>query len=95
MNIRPLSDSEKILWEKQKYDVLDQEMKQLKKDFSISQKELEDLKYELTTQEIGVLIIENKKLKEILKDKEEESKIQKREIELLFDRIVKLQTPSK
>jgi phosphate uptake regulator len=49
----------------------------------------------MKTQELGALILKNKKLKQTLKDKENKIKDQNKEIEQLFDRIVKLQTPSK
>jgi phosphate uptake regulator len=95
MNLRPLSESEKLLWERQRSASLIEELKTVKFNLGVLQMELEELKHEMKTQEIGALIIKNKKLMQTLKDKEEQGKEQKKEIEQLFDRIIKLQTPSK
>lgn len=95
MNLRPLSEAEKLLWERQRNASLIEELKTVKFNLGVLQMELEELKHEMKTQEIGALIIKNKKLKQTLKDKEEQGKEQKKEIEQLFDRIIKLQTPSK
>jgi hypothetical protein len=95
MNLRPQSDTEKLLWERQKSTELTEELKIVKTDLGALQMELEELKHEMKTQELGALILKNKKLKQTLKDKENKIKDQNKEIEQLFDRIVKLQTPSK
>ena len=94
-NLRPQSDTEKLLWERQKSTELTEELKIVKTDLGALQMELEELKHEMKTQELGALILKNKKLKQTLKDKENKIKDQNKEIEQLFDRIVKLQTPSK
>lgn len=95
MNLRPQSDTEKLLWERQKSTELTEELKIVKTDLGALQMELEELKHEMKTQELGALILKNKKLKQTLKDRENKIKDQNKEIEQLFDRIVKLQTPSK
>ena len=95
MNLRPQSDTEKLLWERQKSTELTEELKIVKTDLGALQMELEELKHEMKTQELGALILKNKKLKQTLKDRENKIKDQNQEIEQLFDRIVKLQTPSK
>ena len=95
MNLRPQSDTEKLLWERQKSTELTEELKIVKTNLGALQMELEELKHEMKTQEIGTLILKNKKLKQTLKDRENKIKDQNKEIEQLFDRIVKLQTPSK
>ena len=95
MNLRPQNDTEKLLWERQKSTELSEELKIVKTDLGALQMELEELKHEMKTQELGALILKNKKLKQTLKDKENKIKDQNKEIEQLFDRIVKLQTPSK
>ena len=95
MNLIPQSDTEKLLWERQKSTELTEELKIVKTDLGALQMELEELKHEMKTQEIGTLILKNKKLKQTLKDRENKIKDQNKEIEQLFDRIVKLQTPSK
>jgi phosphate uptake regulator len=95
MNLRPQNDTEKLLWERQKSTELSEELKIVKTDLGALQMELEELKHEMKTQELGALILKNKKLKQTLKDRENKIKDQNTEIEQLFDRIVKLQTPSK
>jgi phosphate uptake regulator len=95
MNLRPQSDTEKLLWERQKSTELTEELKIVKTDLGALQMELEELKHEMKTQELGALILKNKKLKQTLKDRENKIKDQNKEIEQLCDRIVKLQTPSK
>ena len=95
MNLRPQSEAEKLLWERQKNVELTEELRIVKFNLGVLQTELEELKHEMKTEEVGALILKNKKLKQTLKDKEEQCKEQKKEIEQLFDRIVKLQTPSK
>jgi regulator of replication initiation timing len=95
MNLRPQNDAEKLLWERQKNVELTEELRIIKFNLGVLQTELEELKHEMKTEEVGALILKNKKLKQTLKDKEEQCKEQKKEIEQLFDRIVKLQTPSK
>lgn len=95
MNLRPQTEAEKLLWERQKNVELTEELRIVKFNLGVLQTELEELKYEMKTEEVGALILKNKKLKQTLKDKEEQCKEQKKEIEQLFDRIVKLQTPSK
>lgn len=95
MNLIPQSDTEKLLWERQKSTELTEELKIVKTNLGALQMELEELKHEMKTQEIGTLILKNKKLKQTLKDRENKIKDQNKEIEQLFDRIVKLQTPSK
>jgi len=95
MNLRPQNDAEKLLWERQKNVELTEELRIVKFNLGVLQTELEELKHEMKTEEVGALILKNKKLKQTLKDKEEQCKEQKKEIEQLFDRIVKLQTPSK
>jgi regulator of replication initiation timing len=95
MNLRPQSEAEKLLWERQKNMELTEELRIVKFNLGVLQTELEELKHEMKTEEVGALILKNKKLKQTLKDKEEQCKEQKKEIEQLFDRIVKLQTPSK
>lgn len=95
MNLRPQNDAEKLLWERQKNTELTEELRIVKFNLGVLQTELEELKHEMKQEEVGALILKNKKLKQTLKDKEEQCKEHKREIEQLFDRIVKLQTPSK
>lgn len=95
MNLRPQSEAEKLLWERQKNVELTEELRIVKFNLGVLQTELEELKHEMKKEEVGALILKNKKLKQTLKDKEEQCKEQKKEIEQLFDRIVKLQTPSK
>lgn len=95
MNLRPQTEAEKLLWERQKNMELTEELRIVKFNLGVLQTELEELKHEMKTEEVGALILKNKKLKQTLKDKEEQCKEQKKEIEQLFDRIVKLQTPSK
>lgn len=95
MNLRPQSEAEKLLWERQKNMELAEELRIVKFNLGVLQTELEELKHEMKKEEVGALILKNKKLKQTLKDKEEQCKEQKKEIEQLFDRIVKLQTPSK
>ena len=95
MNLRPLSDTEKLLWERQKSTELTEELKIVKTNLGALQMELEELKHEMKTQQLGALILKIKKLKQTLKDRENKIKDQNNEIEQLFDRIVKLQTPSK
>jgi chromosome segregation ATPase len=95
MNLRPQSDTEKLLWERQKSTELTEELKIVKTNLGALQMELEELKHEMKTQELGALILKIKKLKQTLKDRENKIKDQNKEIEQLFDRIVKLQTPSK
>ena len=95
MNLRPQTEAEKLLWERQKNVELTEELRIVKFNLGVLQTELEELKHEKKTEEVGALILKNKKLKQTLKDKEEQCKEQKKEIEQLFDRIVKLQTPSK
>lgn len=95
MNLRPQSDAEKLLWERHKNTELTEELRIVKFNLGVLQTELEELKHEMKKEEVGALILKNKKLKQTLKDKEEQCKEQKKEIEQLFDRIVKLQTPSK
>jgi hypothetical protein len=95
MNLRPQSEAEKLLWERQKNMELTEELRIVKFNLGVLQTELEELKHEMKKEEVGALILKNKKLKQTLKDKEEQCKEQKKEIEQLFDRIVKLQTPSK
>jgi regulator of replication initiation timing len=95
MNLRPQTEAEKLLWERQKNVELTEELRIVKFNLGVLQTELEELKHEMKTEEVGALILKNKKLKQTLKDKEEQCKEQKKEIEQLFDRIVKLQTPSK
>lgn len=95
MNLRPQNDAEKLLWERQKNTELVEELKTIKFNFGVIEMELEELKHEMKNTEIGALILKNKKIKQTLKDKEEQCKEQKKEIEQLFDRIIKLQTPSK
>jgi chromosome segregation ATPase len=95
MNLRPQSDTEKLLWERQKSTELTEELKIVKTDLGALQMELEELKHEMKTQQLGALILKIKKLKQTLKDRENKIKDQNKEIEQLFDRIVKLQTPSK
>lgn len=95
MNLRPHSEAEKLLWERHKNMELTEELRIVKFNLGVLQTELEELKHEMKKEEVGALILKNKKLKQTLKDKEEQCKEQKKEIEQLFDRIVKLQTPSK
>lgn len=95
MNLRPQNDTEKLLWERQKSTELTEELKIVKTDLGALQMELEELKHEMKTQQLGALILKIKKLKQTLKDRENKIKDQNKEIEQLFDRIVKLQTPSK
>ena len=95
MNLRPQSDTEKLLWERHKNTELTEELKIVKINLGALQMELEELKHEIKTQELGALILKIKKLKQTLQDKENKIKDQNKEIEQLFDRIVKLQTPSK
>lgn len=95
MNLRPQSEAEKLLWERQKNMELTEELRIVKFNLGVLQTELEELKHEMKTEEVGALILKNKKLKQTLIDKENKIKDQNKEIEQLFDRIVKLQTPSK
>ena len=95
MNLRPQNDTEKLLWERQKSTELTEELKIVKTDLGALQMELEELKHEMKTQQLGALILKIKKLKQTLQDRENKIKDQNKEIEQLFDRIVKLQTPSK
>jgi len=95
MNLRPHSDTEKLLWERQKSTELTEELKIVKTNLGALQMELEELKHEMKTQQLGALILKIKKLKQTLQDRENKIKDQNKEIEQLFDRIVKLQTPSK
>ena len=95
MNLRPHSEAEKLLWERQKNVELTEELRIVKFNLGVLQTELEELKHEMKTEEVGALILKNKKLKQTLIDKENKIKDQNKEIEQLFDRIVKLQTPSK
>lgn len=95
MNLRPKTDAEKLLWEREKNKQLEKELKEAKLELGIVQSELEELKHTMKQSEVGALILKNKKLRATLHDKENAIRDQKREIETLFDRIVKLQTPPK
>jgi hypothetical protein len=95
MNLRPKSDAEKLLWEREKNSQLEKELKKIKLELGIVNSELEELKHTMKQSEVGALILKNKKLKATLQDKESKIKEQNKEIETLFDRIVKLQTPNK
>lgn len=95
MNLRPKTDAEKLLWEREKNKQLEKELREAKLELGIVQSELEELKHTMKQSEVGALILKNKKLRATLHDKENAIRDQKREIETLFDRIVKLQTPPK
>ena len=95
MNLRPQNDAEKLLWEREKTKHLEEELKATKLELGIVQSELEELKHTMKQSEVGALVLKNKTLKATLHDKDNTIRDQKREIDALFERIVKLQTPSK
>jgi regulator of replication initiation timing len=92
MNLHPKTSHEKLLWERSKNEELINQVKTLGLEIGMLRSELDELKDNMKSEEVGALILKNKKLKESLKDLENKIRDLKRENALYLEKIIKLQT---
>jgi len=92
MNLHPKTSGEKLLWERSKNEELTGHVKAYQLEIGILKSELDELKHEMKSTEVGALILKNRKMKDTLKDLENKLKDLKRENALYLEKIIKLQT---
>lgn len=92
MNLHPKTPSEKLLWERSKNEELTLKVKALQLEIGILTSQLDELKHEMKSEELGALILKNRKMKDTLKDLENRIKDLKRDNALYLEKIIKLQT---
>jgi hypothetical protein len=93
MNLRPKSPEEKILWLEFEKKELEKTNSDLNIKIGMYQSEIDELHYLMKTEEKSALILKNKKLKEELRNKEDQIRDLKKENELFLQKVIKLQTP--
>jgi len=92
MNLHPKTSGEKLLWERSKNEELIGHVKAYQLEIGILRSEIDQLKHEMKSVELGALILKNKKMKATLIDLENRIKDLKRENALYLEKIIKLQT---
>jgi hypothetical protein len=93
MNLRPKNPEEKILWLEFEKKELEKTNSDLNIKIGMYQSEIDELHYLMKTEEKSALILKNKKLKEELRNKEDQIRDLKKENELFLEKVIKLQTP--
>ena len=95
LGLQPKSCQEKLLWANHRASELEKEVKKANLEIGILKSELEELKHDMKTNQLGALIIKNKKHKERQQDYENRIKDLKRENAVLLQRVINLQTIEK
>ena len=93
MNLRPKTPEEKLIWVQLENKSLIEETKQLKFEIGVLKSEIVELKDSMKQEEKGALILKNKRLQEMIKDRENKIRDLKKENALFLQKIIKLQTP--
>lgn len=93
MNFRPKTAEEKLIWLQREKDNLEEENKKLKQEIGMLNSEIDEFKHLMKKEEVGALILKNKRFKDQIKDLENRIKDLKKENELFLQKIIKLQTP--
>lgn len=92
LSLHPKNDSEKLLWEAHKSSELSKRVKTLQLELGMTRAELDEMHHLMKTEQIGALILKNKKLKELNIDKDNRIKDLKRKNEKLLLQIINLQS---
>ena len=92
MNLHPKTSGEKLLWERSKNEELTGHVKAYQVEIGVLRSEIDQLKHEMKSVELGALILKNRKMKATLIDLENRIKDLKRENALYLEKIIKLQT---
>ena len=92
MHLHPRTPEEKLLWERSKNEELTNHVKAYQLEIGILRSEIDELKHEMKSNELGALILKNRKMKDTLKDLENRIKDLKKENALYLEKIIKLQT---
>jgi hypothetical protein len=92
MNLHPKTSGEKLLWERSKNEELTGHVKAYQVEIGILRSQLDELKHEMKSVELGALILKNRKMKATQIDLENRIKDLKRENALYLEKIIKLQT---
>ena len=92
MNLHPKTSGEKLLWERSKNEELTGHVKAYQVEIGVLRSEIDQLKHEMKSVELGALILKNRKMKATLIDLENRIKDLKRENALYLEKIIKLKT---
>jgi cell division protein FtsB len=92
MSLHPKTSGEKLLWERSKNEELTGHVKAYQVEIGVLRSEIDELKHEMKSVELGALILKNRKMKATLIDLENRIKDLKRENALYLEKIIKLQT---
>ena len=94
MNLRPKTSEEKMLWLEYEKKELVLENKKLNMEIGVIQSELDEIKHLMKSDEKGALILRNKALKELLRQKKEKIKSLEKDNDNFLQKIIKLQHES-
>jgi len=90
MSAKPKTCQEKLLWERARTEELNKEVKSLRHEVGVLTSELQEMKYLMKTEQVGVLILTNKSINKKIIALELKNKVLKREYEKLFLELIKL-----
>ena len=91
MHLRPKTAEEKLMWADLSIDKLKHENSELKKQIGILQVDIEELKYEIKSNQYGALLLKHKNLKAQMLDRDNRIKDLKKTNEQLMDKVIRLQ----
>ena len=94
MNLRPKTSEEKMLWLEFEKKELILENKKLNMEIGVIQSELDEIRHLMKSDEKGALILRNKALKELLRQKKEKIKSLEKDNDNFLQKIIKLQHES-